>query len=764
MRLLLVLMASAAVLPKAWAQSLAQDRALQNPALQTPALQDRAMQAVRLAPGENLVLDGTLSHPAWQRAPVHSLPFSHAPVFSSQVPQATQVQVLFDDKALWVGVVARDTEPALIRAPMVRADQVNRTQDFVALYLDAIGSKRSAQFFRVNAAGSMADGLHTASDDSEDFAPDFDWDAAVSRNTQGYTVVYRVPFASLRFAPGAQSWRIMVARRLPRAQFHLLTSVPVPRELPSFIHNLQPLQGVELPADTAFLTLRPSLTLRREAAAGGPARQQAVASLDAKWRPVPQAVVDATLNPDFSQVALDVPQLAGNTRFALFYPEKRPFFFESADLLRTPTEAFYTRSYTEPRWGLRGTWRSAQWAGTALALQDRGQGLVLLPGTYASGGAEQPASQVLALRARTDGGAQWLPPGLQLGVVAAARDYADHRGANTVLGPDLAWQLGRHWRLRAQWLHAQTTALPQLQGGASVLRKHDAQSGDLLHGRLYHQTDDIEANVGIDDISNGFRHDSGFVSQVGVRKYHGWLARGWDGVGPFNQFWVNAEWDRVLDRSTGALVSEKLRPGIWATGASNLEWWLEYHGHSLLRTAATAPLLRENYLSTGVIVTPAPWFPLLDAQLEWGQLADSRANGVRPGGRFSLSTKLRPLPQLELETATRAAWLRQGGQRSYAETAVQGLAVWHFNARHNLRAIAQTRSESRRGEGAAAVTERSKETTLSLTYGWRESAGTVLYVGYSRARNPLVAADRSHELFVKLQVDVDEARSLLRQR
>jgi hypothetical protein len=725
------------------------------------------IQAIRLAPNETLVLDGSLSHPAWQRAPVHSLFFAHAPVFATAVPQATRVQVLFDDKALFVGVTALDTEPALIRDPMVRNDQVKRTQDFVALYIDAIGSKRSAQFFRVNAAGSTGDGLHTASDDSEDFSPDFDWDAAVARHVQGYTVVYRIPFASLRFAPGVQSWRIMVARRLPRAQFHLLTSAPIPREVPSFIHNLQPLQGVELPADTRFFTLRPSLTLRREEAPspqGDPqSRQRAVVSLDAKWRPLPQAVLDATLNPDFSQVALDVPQLAGNTRFALFYPEKRPFFFESADLLRTPTEAIYTRSFTEPRWGLRGTWRSNAWAGTALALDDRGQGLVLMPDPYGTGGAEQPASRVWALRARSDGAAEWLPAGLQLGAVAATREYAHQRGSNTVLGPDLAWQLSRQWRLRAQWLHAETTAQPQLEAGRMVLRAGAARSGDLLYTRLYHQTDNTEANAGVEDIGSGFRHDSGFVSQVGVRKFHAWGSHGWFGLGPFNQFWVNTEWNRVVDRSTGAVVSERLRPGLWAAGASNLEWWLEYHGHSVLRTAFGAPLLRENYLSTGVVVTPAAWFPMLDAQLDLGRLADSQADDVRPGGRFNLTTQLRPSSRLELETATRTAWLREGGQRRYSETAVQGLAVWHFNARHNLRAIAEWRRFSRRSTGSAAP-EESRNATVSLTYGWRESAGTVLYVGYSRARNELVATDRRQELFVKWQLDLDEARALWRQR
>ena len=736
-----------------WAQTIACAQA-------PPVGEHRAVQAVRLDAGETLPLDGTLSHPAWKRAPVYDRFVEKDPVFGALPPQVTRVQVLFDEKALYVGVTALDTEPALIRDPIVRTDQVRRTQDFVAVYIDAIGSKRSAQWFRANAAGSMADGLHTASDDFEDFSPDFDWDAAVSRSAQGYTAVFRLPFASLRFAPGAHDWRIMVVRRLPREQFHLISSVPIPRDLPSFIDNMQPLLGVQLPQDSRFLTLRPSVTARRDEPAFGAARNKVSATLDAKWRPLPQAVVDATLNPDFSQVALDVPQLAGNSRFALFYPEKRPFFFESADLLRTPTEALYTRSFTAPRWGLRGTWRATDWAGTALALDDRGEGLVLLPGAYGTDATSQPASKVLALRARSDGGTALLHPGLQLGAVVASREYVDDRGHNTVLGPDMAWQLDGNWRVRAQWLHAQTSALP----GSDGLHKGPMRNGDLLHVRVFHQTDESEANLGVDDVGADFRHDSGFVNQVGVRRVYGWLSRGWNRVGPFNQFWVNADWKRVVDRQTGQLVSEFLRPGIWSTGSSNLEWWAEFYGHSVLRTSAQAPLLRERYVATGLVMTPARWFPMLDTKLVWGQLADTQANDVRPGGSFKLLTRLRPLARLELEATTNTAWLRRDGERSYAETAVQGLAVWHFDARHNVRAIVERTSLSRRAEGVLVPAQRSQDGTVSVTYGWRESSGTLLYVGYSRARNARLAGDRSQELFVKLQLDVDEARSLLRRR
>ena len=480
---------------------------LLNPAWAQSDDASRTITAVRLAPGESITLDGSLSHPAWGRAPVWSRFIEKEPRTGAEPPQETRVQVLFDERALYVGVTLNDRDPSRIRDLPVRYDQVNRTQDFVVVYIDAIGTKRSAQFFRVNAAGSMGDGIHTAADDSEDFSPDFDWDSAVQRTAQGWTTVMRLPFASLRYADGArQTWRMMVARRLPRDDFHLIASVPIPRDVPSFIHNLQPLAGVSLPQSQQFLTLRPSLTLRttRSEEVGQPrqSKTEVDASLDVKWRPRAELVVDATLNPDFSQVALDVPQLAGNSRFALFFPEKRPFFFESADLLRTPTEALYTRSFTAPRWGLRGTWRSASLAGSVLAVDDRGGGLVLLPGPYGTDAAEQPASRTVATRIKGDEGHfTW-------GGVLAARHYARGVGDNNVLGPDALWQINDTWRLRGQWLASDTTAQPD--GNGSLVRG-SASRGQRRLLKFLRNADFSESNFGIDDIDTGFRHDSGFV-------------------------------------------------------------------------------------------------------------------------------------------------------------------------------------------------------------------------------------------------------------
>ena len=724
-----------------------------------------AIVSARLQADEHLHLDGSLSHPAWQRAPAYQAFVEKAPVTGGVPAHPTRVRVLFDEQALWVGVEAIDPDPAQIRAPLVRHDGVNRTQDFVVVYIDAIGRRQSAQFFRLNAAGSLADGMHTALDDSEVFAPDFDFDAATARTPSGYTAVFRIPIASLRFASdvdaaapgGAQPWRIMVGRRVPRQQFYLHTSVLVPRDAPSFIAALQPLQGVVLPARHQFLTLRPSLTWRRQTTqpAQGPATQvqRPAATLDLKWRPLAEWVVDATLNPDFSQVALDVPQLAGNTRFALEFPETRPFFFESSDLLRSPTAALYSRSFTEPRWGLRSTWRGAHFAGSAFAIDDRGGGQVLLPGAHGTDAVAQPASRALAARLRSDAG------GLELGAVASARRYADDRGDNQVLGPDLAWQIDEAWRLRAQWLQSHTTAQPL--GGALV--RAPASRGQRAFAKLWYQTARVEAEWSLDDIGPGFRNDSGFVAQNGISASAGRLARGWQRLGPFNEFWVNLQAEAVRDKQHGGLVSRDFYPGIWFTGAHNLEGWLQWHGGAALRTGPGQPLLAQNYLKTGLTITPAPWAPLLNAELQWGRLADVQANQVRHGGRASLALTTRPLPRLELEPRLQQAWLRQDGVQVYVESGHQLLARWFFSPQQSLRAIVQytrlDRLAEPGGAGLPAVAgQRGASTTGSLTWAWRQSAGTVLYLGASRSRQGHPAVDRSNEVFVKLQVDADELR------
>lgn len=729
-----------------------------------PSAEPQAITAVKLAPGERIRLDGTLSDPAWRRAPVFRDFMVREPQYGHHNDWGTQVQVLYDERALYVGVRAFDPHPELIRDPPVRHDQVLRALDHVVVYIDPIGKKQSAQFFRVSASGSKGDGMQTAADDSEDFAPDFDFDAAARRDARGYTAVLRVPFASLRYTresrqagAAGRPWRIMVARRVPREQFWWLTSVPLPLQAPNVLANMQQLRGIELPADSNFLAVRPSLTARHDrtqdtsglASAGNTLK----ATLDLKWRPTPELVVDGTLKPDFSQVDLDVPQLGGNSRYALYYPEKRPFFFEASDVIRSPTDALYTRTFTAPGWGARATWRGPANAGTAIAVDDRGGGLVLLPGPYATGYADQPGSHTLAVRELADAGP------LQLGGILAARRYGKDIGDNIVAGPDLGWQMSPTLRLRAQWLHSHTTAQPD---GAGGLARGAATDGDRLYLKAVNQTDRDQADVAVNDIGAGFRHDTGFVNQAGVRSveaHYGLVRRQ---RGPLNESWLHLYANHWRDRQTGQTVKTDVYPGITISAAHNTQAGVELHGLSEVRSGPGAPLLHEKNLNLAYSTTPAPWFPLLDSSLAIGRLADVLANEVRPGLRLNLALRTRPLKQLEVEPRVSFATLCRDGRPTYRETAGRLNAIWFFDADRNIRVILQRTLLDRLPEAAVAE-EHDRRKVASVTYSWRKSMGTVLYVGasYSKSRLPLPTVARGAEAFVKLQFDVDEARSAL---
>src|SRR5262249_40401941 len=144
--------------------------------------------------------------------------------------------------------------------------------------------------------------------------------------------------------------------------------------------------------------------------------------------------IDATVRPDFSQIESDAAQIVANERFALSFPEKRPFFLEGSDLFSTPIHAVYTRTVTSPSLGLRGTGRIGATAYTARVAHDRGGGLVILPGPEGSDFAAQDfSSDVGVMRVRHDFGRSFVS------LLATSR-VIDKGGDNLVVGPDFQWR------------------------------------------------------------------------------------------------------------------------------------------------------------------------------------------------------------------------------------------------------------------------------------------------------------------------------------
>jgi hypothetical protein len=708
------------------------------------------VQAVRLEAGEKISLDGSLSHPAWQRVKTYDQFIQVNPNRGQAAAYATRFKVLFDEQAIYIGIEALDPKPELIQAPQTRFDQVYRVMDFVVVYIDAIGDKKSAQFFRINANGVTADGLHTSENDNEDFSPDYEFQANAQKTTSGFTAVLRVPFTSLRFDPNSKkAWRIQVGRRTPRDDNYLSLSVALPQESQSFIDRLQPLEGLTPPSTNSFLWLRPSLTARSINVTGSGKEQTLKPSLDFKWGPRSELVIDGTLNPDFSQLEVDEVALTQNNRFALFKQEKRTLFLESRDILSSPSDAIYTRSLTDPRWALRATWREASLSGTAMAINDKGGGLVLLPGPFYNDAATQPAHNSIIVRALRD----------NYGALLMQRTYEDQRGSNTVGGVDANLKLGEVIRARLQVLASSTSALPDYSSGQAELKKGSSQQGAQFNSKFNGNTKTFDQFYELNVTSSKFRNDSGFTSQSGVT-YAGaeWTWKRFDvPMGTTNQSgtpWFNANQVNTYvsagytrDNETGKAVSAYLTPGIYLEGPYGAELNTQLRLISKNRSEANAPLMHERYLFMwGQITPPSPLFKLIQGNVNIGHLSDFSANIARPGIRWNAFLRLRPSDRIEIEPNYNQTRLGQ----VFDERSLQILGIFHIQPRHAMRWIGQFSDFKRQAEPQYGTSRsQGSRKSQSLTYIWRESYSNALYVGYSQSESQ--GSPRVRELYLKWQ-------------
>ncbi len=719
--------------------------------------------ALHIGADEPIRLDGHLDEPAWTRAAEFDGFVQYRPVNGAPPPDGyrTTVRVLAADDALLIGIEATDPRPHEIRAPLVRRDKVLRDQDFVAVVLDGAGTRRSAQFVRVNAAGVIADGLYRYDGDVEDFAPDFDVEAAVTRLPDGYSVELRLPLLSLRYPfAGEQAWRLMVTRVIPREENVLLLSAPLSRDAPAFIAEMEPLLGmrevIAAAQERSLLTVRPEITWRRarDSAAGVPSRSDSQLSVGAeiKWRPRADWVIDATINPDFSQVELDAPQLAGNTRFALSVPEKRAFFLESTDLLDLPLPAFYSRSITDPQWGLRATWRGADRDASALVMIDDGGGVILRPAAYGTRVLPQDApAKVAVARGR------WHGEAMTFGAMTALRDGDDGR-RNGVVGIDLftSGEGADEWRARVMASDTDDRAV----GG-----RHDSGSyGELTWARL---TSDWRFEANATRISPRFRNDNGFVDQAGVQVLEGEMVRrlgerdlGWFTADEFDLYlWGQhvgtladarpEEGDPVPGHQT---VSRSLKPGIWWAGERASEGWAELQWQAE-RARPTGPLLATPRIAAGYSLNPAAWAPRINVELAWGRWLDVDADRVGSGARWLVESRLRGALGgigLESEQSVEQTFIRgPEGRRAIVETGWQWLGVMHLNAQDSLRLVWQGQDVDRRADPGAALAAASwRQRTVSLVFQHRVGIRTHISVGATRERSE-PGTQHSSEVFAK---------------
>jgi hypothetical protein len=336
-------------------------------ALATPlsgqAYDPPVMAATRLPPGtEPPVLDGRPDEAVWRLAAPATGFRQREPRPGAPATDATEVRVLFDDRAVYIGVVARDAEPGAVVGRVLHRDRVMSRgfdgapvfagDDAVAILLDTFHDRRNAFIFATNPNGAVFDALLT--DEGREFNTDWRgvWEVAAERTAEGWTAEFMIPLRTLRFPEGGGgTWGFNVARVVQRTREETLWSA-WSREGEGFhrVSRAGRLTGLTgLPAAGLSLEVKPYLLAGatrefRETGLGAEpdwaTDPRGAVGVDLKYQVRPGLTLDVTINTDFAQVEVDDEQV-NLTRFDLFFPEKRDFFLENAGVFEFGLRGFF---------------------------------------------------------------------------------------------------------------------------------------------------------------------------------------------------------------------------------------------------------------------------------------------------------------------------------------------------------------------------------------------------------------------------------------
>ncbi len=305
-------------------------------------------------------IDGRVDEAAWQRARPSRDFVQGEPVEGAAPEERTEVRVLYDTEAIFVGVALYDRDPQGIGDQLVRRDEQGQ-YDYFELSLDPNNDRRTGYRFRVSAAGVQRD-VYLYDDTDEDEAWDAVWESAVHRDSSGWTAELRIPLSQVRYdaADSLQSWGVNFSRRRVRSNERTYLALES-RVSHGKVSVFGRLEGLRLPQGSRRLELRPyalSSAHTAPAVAGDPffdgSKLATQAGLDVRYGLGAAYTLDLTVNPDFGQVEVD-PAVINLTAFETFFPEKRPFFVEDAQIFdfslsgRT-NRLFYSRRIgREPR-------------------------------------------------------------------------------------------------------------------------------------------------------------------------------------------------------------------------------------------------------------------------------------------------------------------------------------------------------------------------------------------------------------------------------
>jgi hypothetical protein len=643
-------------------------------------------------------IDGILDDGIWAGEPQPLGTWvSYNPLRGEQAEEKTLVWVAYDDEALYFAFRCLDTQPDRIRTNITRRDNFSG-DDWVGLSLDSSRAGQLAYHLFVNPSGIQSDALQSGTT-GEDNSPDFVWQSASRKDDGGWSAEIRIPMETIRFRSGSDvRMGVLFWRRLSRTG--VSTAWPEIRPGQWVFESNAAMVFDNLQA-RRLLDVIPSVTLsgaqgRQNRARWNPVTGDADVGASIKYGVTSAVTLDATINPDFSQVESDAFEVEINQRFPVFFSEKRPFFMEGMGLFNiagtggdaTMRTAVHTRTIIDPSAGLKLTGSSGRHTFGLLSSSDV---------------AVEEGRRLVTVGREVMNFGQGQYVGLLVTDTEHGTDY------NRVMGGDAAVKRGDRFLANASFLstHSQSTVGQRSQGIGAQAKYSYSTRGYSFSGQVEHY-------------DRGFRMDTAFINRVGLTRFwqyqdlnfypshpkFRWIKR----VNPF--FWMTGAEDRTQG-GTEAFYLPVLRFDLTRAGSLRLEYGRGHETYASqeftnarVRVQGSAQIFRWLNLRGSAQKGPAIYYDD-EAPFQGYRRAADVTVGFQPNSRFNNNTSYNFVKFNNHAT----------GLHVYTVHIVNMRNTYQFTPRFFVRAVTQFDSSRRRMLG-------------DFLASYELTPGTVVHAGY----------------------------------
>jgi len=657
-------------------------------------------------------IDGRLDDPVWRSATMLSQFVQQAPLDGAPATEETEIYIAYDSDNLYFGFYLHYADPTIMRANRVDRDTAY-LDDLMTVYFDTFMDQQRTYDFDVNGYNVQGDGILNSGGSRGRMSPippaDRSWDTLFYSGTQivadGYTAEMAIPFKSIRYpqqAPGVEHrWGFQIVREVKAKNQESIVWAPMSRDVQTFMSQMGVLEGMTDLSTSRNLEILPTVTTVHAGSLNTTGDfvndTTPEAGLNVKYGVTSNLTADFTVNPDFSQIESDRPQIDVNQRFPLFYQELRPFFLEGAEIFdfTSPINFVHTRTIVDPNFGGKVTGKVGR---TTLGF--------LVADDTAAGKRDDPSDPALGENAKvTIGRARYdLYSESHIGATFTDREFLDSYSRVAVL--DGQFRLGRATRLN--FIAAQS----QHRDEAG-----NERDGPALGAFLGHTGRNFTASTFFGRTDPDFRTDVGFVRRVDQQRnftnigYRWWPEHWIINWGPtanyqlsFNHAGIRE--DEVMGGGVNFEFAKNIRTHIKADQTLERFGGINFHKTTYHVSASTSTnrlfTLRGSF-TAGDEIYFDPENPYL------GRTKQTR-----------LSTVLRPTPrltsQLDLNTS-RFTDIRVGAKEVFHVKILRALSTFTFTDRMLVRNITEYNSFSRK-------------LGLNILLNYRLNALTVFYVGY----------------------------------